>query len=378
MSRRGENIHKRKDGRWEGRLPILDEENKIIKYQSVYAHSYKEVKALMKQKQQQEPYQTKKKKTQITTMQMLCEQWLKEIQAFVKQSTYARYKQIVNKHILSQIASLDVSKITNEQISLFIRDKITNGRLDGNGGLSPKTIQDIFTILKQILSYGYKKGYTPVLDYDFIKLKAEQNHFSVFSISEQTKLVLYLRNNLLLETLGILLCLYTGIRIGELCALTWNDIDMQNSVLHINKTLQRIQNTDKNINAKTRIVIDKPKSNKSIRDIPIPEFLWKLLFIHSKKYSKEAYFLTGKINQYTEPRVMQYKFKTHLEKAELADRNIHALRHTFATRAIEQKMDVKTLSEILGHSSVKFTLERYVYSSYDLKVQSMEKMATCF
>lgn len=378
MSRRGENIHKRKDGRWEGRLPIFDEENKIIKYQSVYAHSYKEVKLLMKQKQQQDPCQTKKEHTQITTMQILCKQWLQEIQAFVKQSTYARYKQIVNKHILPQLDSLDVSKITNEQISLFIRNKITNGRLDGKGGLSPKTIQDIFTILKQILSYGYKKGYTPILDYDFIKLKAEQNHFSVFSISEQTKLVLYLRNNLLLETLGILLCLYTGIRIGELCALTWNDIDMQNSVLHINKTLQRIQNTDKNINSKTRIVIDKPKSNKSIRDIPIPKFLWKLLYIHSQNYSKEAYFLTGKINQYTEPRVMQYKFKTHLEKAELADRNIHALRHTFATRAIEQKMDVKTLSEILGHSSVKFTLERYVYSSYDLKVQSMEKMATCF
>lgn len=378
MSRRGENIHKRKDGRWEGRLPIFDEDNKIIKYQSVYAHSYRDVKALMKQKQQQEQHQTKKKKTPIITMQTLCEQWLKEIQIFVKQSTYARYKQIVDKHILPQLASVDVSKITDEQISLFIRNKILNGRLDGNGGLSPKTIQDIFTILKQILNYGYKKGYAPLLDYDFTKLKAEQNPFSVFSISEQAKLVLYLRNNLSLETLGILLCLYTGIRVGELCALTWNDIDLQNSVLHINKTLQRIQNTDENINAKTRIIIDKPKSNKSIRDIPIPQFLYQIIKKFSFKYQSNAYFLTGRINQYTEPRVMQYKFKTHLENAGLTDRNIHALRHTFATRAVEQNMDVKTLSEILGHSSVKFTLERYVYSSYDLKVQSMEKMAACF
>lgn len=378
MSRRGENIRKRKDGRWEGRLPILDENNKIIKYQSVYAHSYKDIKALMKQKQHSEQYHIKKEKLQIISMQMLCEQWLKEMQIFVKQSTYARYKQIVDRHILPQLDFFDVSKITDEQISLFIRYKITNGRLDGNGGLSPKTIQDIYTILKQILNYGYKKGYISLLNYDFIKPKAEQNNFSVFSITEQTKLVIYLRNNLTLETLGIFLCLYTGIRIGELCALTWNDIDMKNSVLHINKTLQRIQNTDENINSKTRIIIDKPKSNKSIRDIPIPKFLWQLLFIYSQNYSSESYFLTGKINQYTEPRTMQYKFKTHLEKAGLADRNIHALRHTFATRAIEQNIDVKTLSEILGHSSVKFTLERYVYSSYELKVQSMERMAVCF
>ncbi len=378
MSRRGENIRKRKDGRWEGRIPIFNEDNKIIKYQSVYAHSYKDVKALMKQKQQQEQGQIKKKELQIFTMQMLCEKWLDEIQVFVKQSTYARYKQLVDKHILLQLASLDISKITDEKVSVFIRNKIISGRLDGKGGLSPKTIQDIFTVLKQILSYGYKKGYAPLLDYDFIKLKAEQNSFSVFSVNEQAQLVSYLRYNLSLETLGILLCLYTGIRVGELCALNWNDIDMQNSVLHINKTLQRIQNTDKNINTKTIVIIDKPKSNKSIRDIPIPDFLWQLLFVYSQKYSKDAYFLTGKINQYTEPRVMQYKFKTYLKNAGLADRNIHALRHTFATRAVEQKMDVKTLSEILGHSSVKFTLEKYVYSSYDLKIESMEKMAACF
>lgn len=378
MSRRGENIHKRKDGRWEGRIPIFDEDNKIIKHQSVYAHSYRDVKAFMKQKQQQEQCKIIMGKSQTITMQVLCEKWLNEIQIFVKQSTYARYRQIVDKHILPQIASLDVNKISNEQVSLFIRNKKINGRLDGKGGLSTKTIQDIFIILKQILSYGYKKGYAPLLDYDFIKLKTEQNPFSVFTVNEQAQLVLYLRHNLSLETLGILLCLYTGIRVGELCALTWNDIDMQNSVLHINKTLQRIQNTDENINTKTIIIIDKPKSNKSIRDIPIPDFLWQLLFAYSQKYSNEAYFLTGKINQYTEPRVMQYKFKTHLENAGLTDRNIHALRHTFATRAVEQKMDVKTLSEILGHSSVKFTLEKYVYSSYELKVQSMEKMAACF
>lgn len=378
MSRRGENIHKRKDGRWEGRIPIFGEDNKIIKYQSVYAYSYKNVKILMKQKQQQEQGQIKKKELQIFTMQMLCEKWLYEIQVFVKKSTYARYKQIVDKHVLPQLASLDISKITDEKVSVFIRNKIISGRLDGKGGLSSKTIQDIFTVLKQILSYGYKKGYAPLLDYDFIKLKAEHNSFSVFSVREQAQLVSYLRNNLSLETLGILLCLYTGIRIGELCALTWNDIDMQNSVLHINKTLQRIQNTDKNINTKTIVIIDKPKSNKSIRDIPIPDFLWKLLFVYSQKHSKESYFLTGKINQYTEPRVMQYKFKTYLKNAGLADGNIHALRHTFATRAVENKVDVKTLSEILGHSSVKFTLEKYVYSSYDLKIESMEKMATCF
>ena len=375
MSRRGENIHKRKDGRWEGRLPVFNG-GKITKYHSVYAHSYRDVKALMKQNKCEMQNVNTNKKT--ITMQQLCEQWLDEVQIFLKQSTYAKYEQIIYRHILPSFAEVNINKINNEAISEFIKGKMKNGRLDGSGALSSKTIQDIYTVLKQILNYASKKEYILPLSFDIPKPKVEQKSFSVLSTEQQAKFVLYLRNHLSLETLGILICLFTGIRVGELCALKWNDFDLDNSVLHINKTLQRIKNTDINAKTKTKIIIDRPKSQKSIRDIPIPSFLYDLINMYNKDYSSETYFLTRKINQFIEPRLFQYKFKEHLSNAGLPDMNIHALRHTFATRAIEQNIDTKTLSEILGHSTVKFTLERYVYSSYELKVQSMEKMKVCF
>lgn len=375
MSRRGENIRKRKDGRWEGRLPILDKNNKIIKYHSVYARTYHEVKEIMKANKG--VYTEEKQIIPVITIEQLCNGWLEETQICVKESTYAKYYHMVQKHILPCFENMTADKLTDEDITVFIRNKAINGRLDKKGNLSPKTIQDICTILKQILKYANRKGYCRQISLDFQKPKSEQHPFSVLSIEEQNQFVSYLKRNLNLETLGILICLYTGIRVGELCALIWNDIDMKKAVLHINKTLQRVQNTDTN-GSKTKIITDKPKSQKSTRDIPIPNFLYQLIKKFSFQYQNEAYFLTGQTNHFIEPRLFQYKFKRHLKNAGLTDRNIHALRHTFATRAVEQNMDTKTLSEILGHATVKFTLERYVYSSYDLKIQSMEKMAACF
>lgn len=374
MSRRGENIRKRKDGRWEGRLPIYNKQNKIEKYHSVYAYSYQEVKALMKENK---GIYIAENTIPDTAIQKICNNWLEDIKIYIKQSTHSRYNHIVQKHILPYFENITANNLTDDDITAFIRNKTINGRLDKKSGLAPKTIQDICTVLKQIIKYANKKGYCRQVSLDFQKPKSEPQPFSVLSVEEQIQFVSYLKRNINLETLGILICLYTGIRVGELCALTWNDIDMTHSVLHINKTLQRVQNTEDNT-SKTKIIIDKPKSNKSIRDIPIPQFLYQLLKRFNFKYQNNAYLLTGQTNHFIEPRLFQYKFKAHLKKAGLQDRNIHALRHTFATRAVEQNMDIKTLSEILGHSTVKFTLERYVYSSYELKVQSMEKMAACF
>lgn len=372
MPRRGENIRKRNDGRWEGRLPIYNKENKIVKYHSVYARSYQDVKKIMKANKGIYIEELKTK----TAFQTICEQWLEEIKIYIKQSTYAKYIHITQKHILPYFSNIAVEDLTDNNISLFIRQKILNGRLDSKGGLSSKSIQDICTVLKQILNNAKKKGCILQINTDFQVPKYDKNTFSVLNVDEQIIFVSYLKSNINRETLGILILLYTGIRIGELCALTWNDIDMKNAVLHINKTLQRIQNADGN--NKTKIIIDKPKSKKSIRDIPIPQFLYKLLEQLNRNNQSEEYFLTGQINHFIEPRLFQYKFKNHLLKAGIQEKNIHALRHTFATRAIEQNMDIKTLSEILGHSTVKFTLERYVYSSFELKIQSMEKMAIYF
>lgn len=167
----------------------------------------------------------------------------------------------------------------------------------------------------------------------------------------------------------------TGIRLGELCALTWNDIDFTNGILHIVKTLQRIKNTDPGSDHKTKMIITPPKSQKSIREIPLPAFL--LCILESFRRQGEIYILSG-TSKYTDPRAYQDKFKQYLKNADINPICFHALRHTFATMAIENGFDYKSLSELLGHSTVKFTMERYVHSSRETKRANMERFASCF
>jgi len=174
-----------------------------------------------------------------------------------------------------------------------------------------------------------------------------------------------------------MVALYTGIRLGELCALQWKDVNFSEGILSITKTLQRIKDTDLNSTAKTKMVIDAPKSKKSIREIPLPVYLLCLLKQWEKEQTSTHYVLSGKA-KYVDPRVYQDDFKTYLEQAEVQRYNFHALRHTFATNAIERGFDVKNLSEILGHSSVRFTLEKYVRGSMDTKRASMERYAACY
>ena len=172
---------------------------------------------------------------------------------------------------------------------------------------------------------------------------------------------------------GTLFALYTGIRIGELCALQWEDVSLQSATLKVQKTLQRIQDTTKGASSKTKIVITEPKSKCSIRDIPIPKFLVEIARHFSD--SPKAYILTGDKLKYTEPRTVQNHFKKYIDSCGIERANFHALRHTFATRCIELGFEIKSLSEILGHANVNITLNRYVHSSFDLKSANMNKLA---
>ena len=198
-------------------------------------------------------------------------------------------------------------------------------------------------------------------------LRYRKKELPVLTEGEQRQLEAFLSGKPNLETLGLFLVLYSGLRIGELCALTWRDIDTEEGLLHVNKTLQRIKNVDGNSPFKTKVIIDMPKSKKSVRTIPIMNSLLIQLKREKAKYLPDAFFLTGKVRKFIEPRVYSEKFKRYLEASRVDDINFHALRHTFATRAEEKEFDIKSLSEVLGHSSVKFTLERYVHSSQVLK-----------
>lgn len=356
------NIYKRKDGRWEGRYFKEYDSKGKIKYGSVYAKTYNEVK--VKLNGILPNFLNIPEKKINVSFKDVCYEWLNSKKNNIKQSSYAKYNFEIERYIIPQFRKCKLYEINKNSLC----DLITN-----NQGLSPKTLKHISVIFKSIVDFVNEK-YDLSIDlkeYNFSSPKYRK--INVLSVSEQKRLEKYLLLKPDLTKLGVLLCLYTGLRIGELCALKWSDIDLENGILIVNKTMQRIQNTDTEIKAKTSVIIEEPKSDNSIRDIPLPNHIIILLKKYKPSNAELKYFLTGNIN-YIEPRTMQNKFKKYLEESDIDNINFHALRHTFATRAIESGIDVKSISEILGHSTVNMTLEKYVHITMEQKQRQINKL----
>ena len=370
IPRKGENIRKRKDGRWEARYIKEYDLTGKAKYQSVYGNTYATVKEQLKQVKDTKDLISYKNNINSSVEQIFIK-WLKDEKIRVKQSTYAKYYDIVHKHIIPKLGQMKVKKLNIDILNGFVSEKYNNGRLDGKGGLSEKTVSDIVTILKQGL-----KGHCNFDLNEISKPKVPKNNVTVLPKENTDKLINYMGLGVTPLKIGILLALYTGIRLGELCALKWEDIDLSSGVIKINKTMQRIKNTDKNATTKTKIIIDTPKSDTSIREIPIQQILIDILskYKQANHIKANAYILTGKVNKYVEPRLYQYKYKHFLEIMGIDDTKYHSLRHTFATNANENGFDTKSLSEILGHSNVQFTLEKYVHPNIIQKRSQMEKL----
>jgi len=376
MPRRGENIHKRRDGRWEARCIDYYRSDGKAHYKSLYGATYAEAKE--KKKKLEAVPKVRRQETSLVTTEQLFLMWLDNKKVNLKQSSYATYHQVIHGHIIPYFQNTKSSHLTTEAVNQFIKDKLQHGRLDGKGGLSPKRVSDILAIILQVVPYGKKKGAVGNFDFDdVINPKAEEAELPVLTAQEQNDLLDYVKSDLDHKKLGVMVALYTGIRLGELCALQWKDINFSEGYLSITKTLQRIKDTDPNSTAKTKMVIDTPKSKKSIREIPLPTYLLCLLKQWEKGQSSTNYVLSGKA-KYVDPRVYQDNFKSYLEQAEIQEYTIHSLRHTFATNAVARGFDVKNLSELLGHSSVRFTLEKYVRGSMETKRASMERYAACY
>jgi len=374
MPKKGENIYKRKDGRWEGRFIKYYTPEGKAKYGYVYARTYTAAKKLLLEKQIAHKNSNPEITTQTICYNQVLNEWMQHIHLQVKESTYSRYFHLVRNHIKPILGIYQLNKINSQLIESYVEQLLNNGRLDGTGGLSPKTVSDIIAIIKSSMEYARYHNYNITCDLSRLSIKKNFHKIRVLSLQEQSDLTAILEYNTDFCKLGVLLSLYTGIRLGELCALRWENIDAVQCILKIRKTLLRIQNTDTGENAaKTKIIITEPKSQYSIRDIPLPAFLSEILS-HYHQLS-EAYVLTGKADKYLEPRTVQNRFKSYIRDANLPDANFHSLRHTFATRCVELGFDVKSLSEILGHASVNITLNRYVHSSFGLKKDNMEKLS---
>lgn len=371
MPRRGENIYKRKDGRWEGRYIYGHRADGRAIYKSVYGDSY--IEAREKLTLRKSELAQKKTGSCALTIKEISIQWLAQNRFTVKKSTHARYLLIIEKHIIPKLGAIRVDRLTVNQISDFVATEMTSGRVNGKGGLSPKTVRDITTILRSILKQAQRKYNLPDIAGDIKPPKVPKRRVNILSAEDISRLDQTLKAKPSNYNIGILIGEYTGARLGELCALRWGDIDFHTQLIHIHATVQRLPNP-KGTGQKTGLEITNPKTAGSDRFIPIPLQIIPVLKEASKGKDSEVFIMTGRADKCLDPRTCQYRWKRLLKRLNIEYVNFHVLRHTFATTAIKKGMDAKNLSEILGHSSVKITLERYVHPTMDMKREQMNRL----
>lgn len=292
---------------------------------------------------------------------VVTEEWLKYKKNTVKKSTYYNYSYSVEKYLYPKFADQDITQI--KDYNDFI-EKLTDT-------LAPKTVRDIITKLKEIINF-YEEEHNTKLNIKKMSLpKMNKKEIQILSNKEKQKLEKYCIEQNSLKSLGILICLNTGLRIGEVCALRWENIDFESKKIHIEKTIERIYSKEEN---KTIVIIDTPKSITSVRTIPINSKLYNILKQIRGKSKKTDFVLAGSSEHYVEPRNYQYHFKEILKRSKVKKYKFHTLRHTFATNCIEAGIDIKSLSEILGHADVSITLNIYVHSSDKAKRKYLEKI----
>lgn len=313
-------------------------------------------------------------KEEIVLLEDITNEWLTDIRCQIKDSTYIKYRNMIQSYIIPEIGNYPINNLTIECLNSFFSELLQNGG-QNHQGLSAKTVADVLSLVRNMFRYAKAKGVDVPCDAREIIIKQNAREFRIFSIHEQEKLCQYLCTHLSLKNIGILLCLYTGLRIGEICALQWKDISFIENTIYVHQTMQRLQ-VENAAKQRTKLMLTTPKSPCSIRVIPIPEDIVNLL--KNTIHEKQGYMLTCQEDYCIEPRTLQNHFKRILKETGIKETNFHTLRHTFATRCVEARFDIKSLSEILGHSSVNITMNRYVHPTMELKRQNMQRLTCSF
>lgn len=367
MSKKGENIFKRKDGRWEARYVKGYDLSGKIRYGFCYGKTYKEAKekvssikaALMNNG----PLPTSGRSQRLA---FFAEEWLRLQKSRVKESTYIKYETVISRHILPKLGGYLPLSMNTQLVETF-KQELTDE------GLAVNTIKSILMVLRSVLNYASSQLAGTFPNIEIHSPKEMLLETRVLSLEEQRKLTAFLREDMDECKFGILLAMLTGLRIGELCALRWGNVYLQQRTIKVEATMQRLKNTRGNGGSKTRVVIEKPKSAMSIRAIPMSDSAVELCEEITPR-GPAAFILTGTMD-YMEPRAVQYRFEKYTKACGLEGVHFHTLRHTFATRCIEVGFELKSLSEVLGHSSTSITMSRYVHSSFDLKRENMSKLS---
>ena len=365
LANTGDNIYRRKDKRWEGRFISGRKPDGRAKYTYVYGKTRTETKEKLE----------KRKLLATTQPTGSCRMTVKELFSWylarinVKPSTRSRYKFQIENHILPHLGSVSVASLTANQLLDFLNQQRESGRLDG-GRLSDKSVRDIGVLIKAALRAA-------VTEYHFfcdalnIKLpKAKHRDFEPFSGTELQILAKMLTPAAYYKAGGIFLSANCGARLGEVCAAKVSDIDFVNGTFRIERAVQRIKQGEK-----TQLVVQTPKSETSVRTVPLPADALKYLKKAVAGLPQDAYILTGRTDKPMEPRTYQYYFESVLRRCGVRKRCYHTLRHAYATRCIEKGIDIKSVSEMLGHSDITTTLRLYVHPSMDSKKQAVQKIS---
>lgn len=368
MPRRGENIYKRRDGRWEGRVLRPDG-----KYQYVYSKTYKEVKEKKKHLQEIMGRSTFVHRSAALHAAKSFTTWLNgPLVNRVKPSTYASYFQCMTGYVIPFYQERG-----HEQISVKTAVDFSS-RITQNQDISESYKRKILTIYKTALREILKGSgeYSSILN-AITMPRVPSSDVQIFSVKEQKMIEKTVIDSHDKKLLGILLCFYTGIRLGEICGLKWGDIDFEAGAMVVARTVTRVKNFNEN-GKKTTLNVGSPKSAHSVRKIPLPGFILDLAQKYKMDTSDEDCFVLSDEAIPLDPRKYQKLFQTVLKHSGVRSRKFHAIRHTFATRALELGVDIKTLSELLGHSNVSITLNIYAHSMFEQKRKAIDKLNTMY
>ena len=290
--------------------------------------------------------------------------WKIDKKQYVKKSSFSAYTLLIENHLLPNFGN----KIAIEEadVQSFVFQKLETG-------LSHKTIKDILIVLKMILKFGAKNKWLQYTPFDIqFPTEREKHNIEVLTKTDQKKIMNYIQEHFTFRNLGVYICLSAGMRIGEICALTWKDIDIDNGIISVNRTIQRIYVIEDG-NRRTELILDTPKTKNCIREIPISKDLLRILKPFKKIVNPSFFVLTNDAKP-TEPRTYRSYYKNLMKELKMPELKFHGLRHSFATRCIESNCDYKTVSVLLGHSNISTTLNLYVHPNMEQKKKAIEQM----
>ncbi|WP_438786630.1 tyrosine-type recombinase/integrase [Enterococcus sp. DIV0756] len=362
--RKGENIYLRKDGRWEGRYPKGRKADGRIKYGYIYGKSYNEVKLKLYPKKIYYHSLQQVHGASAETFEEWTVEWLAEVQEDVKPSTFASYYYKITKYILPVIKDIPLNELSVDNGKILLREL--------QNKLTKSTIQVIFRIVNKCLNHAKTCGKIMSNPFSELKLpKSKHKKIRALTLSEQRRVMAVAAKEKKGYGIPTMLALHSGLRIGEIAALKWSDIDFETNLIHVNQTYQRISTLEER--KKTQLILTDSKTEASERIVPIGPTLKKLL-LEQKRRSSNSSFVFSTNGQPCEPRLLTYHFHRIRMKANIATIHFHQLRHTFATRCLEANKDVSSVSALLGHASTQMTLDTYVDAMLEQRHQVITEM----